>query len=248
MVSLRSSSLARELADKFLTEEDNMAPIRILIVDDHPVVRLGIRHLLDSQSDICVVGEAGDGFEALRLAKELHPDVILLDMEMPGMNGNQVVRQMQADGLHLPVLALSAHNDRQYIQEILSNGAAGYLIKEEVPAILTEAIRGVARGEQGWVSRSVAVQLTAWMREDGNEDSSWRNLTPRELEVLNEVAGGKTNQEVAFNLKISEKTVEKHLRGIFTKLRVESRVEAAVRAYRLGIIKESPEHSPLLPK
>jgi DNA-binding NarL/FixJ family response regulator len=211
-------------------------PIRVLLVDDHPVVRLGIRHLLDGEPDISVVGEAGDGFEAMRLVRDLTPDVVLLDMEMPGMNGSDVVQRMQADGISVPVLALSAHDDRQYIQELLKSGASGYLIKEEVPATLTDAIRGVARGEHGWVSRRVAARMSTWMMEDDVEEEPMRDLTPREMEVLREVAAGKTNQEIAYALVISEKTVEKHLRGIFNKLSVESRVEAAVRAFRLGLL------------
>ena len=215
-----------------------MPNIRVLLVDDHPVVRLGIRHLIESQTDIVVVGEAGDGFEAMRLVAELSPDIILLDMEMPGMSGGDVVQKLRADGIQTPVLALSAHDDRQYIQELLSNGAAGYLVKEELPAILTDAIRGVARGEQGWVSRKIAAQMTSWMKK-AEPVEYVRDLTPREMEVLREIVQGKTNQEIAFSLKISEKTVEKHLRGIFGKFNVETRVEAAVRAIRMGLVEES---------
>lgn len=216
-----------------------MSKIRVLLVDDHPVVRLGIRHLIESQTDIVVVGEAGDGFEAMRLVSELTPDIILLDMEMPGMNGSDVVQKLRAERINTPVLALSAHDDRQYIQELLSNGAAGYLVKEELPAILTDAIRGVARGEQGWVSRKIAAQMTSWMTKAAEPTEYVRDLTPREMEVLREIVQGKTNQEIAFSLKISEKTVEKHLRGIFGKFNVETRVEAAVRAIRLGLVEES---------
>ncbi len=216
-----------------------MVKIKVLLVDDHPVVRLGIRHLLEGEPDIAVVGEAGDGFEAMRLVKELSPDIVLLDMEMPGMSGGDVVQRLHAEGVKVPVLALSAHDDKQYIQELLKNGAAGYLVKEELPATLTDAIRGVARGEQGWVSRRVAAQMTTWMMEA--EPTVFRELTNREAEVLREIVSGKTNQEIALTLKISEKTVEKHLRGIFAKLQVETRVEAAVRAIRLGLLQENDE-------
>ena len=129
-------------------------------------------------------------------------------------------------------MALSAHDDKQYIQELLANGAAGYLIKEEVPEAIVEAVRGVARGEQGWVSRSVAAQMTNWMREDSQEDRM--GLTSREVQVLKAVVAGKTNQEIGLELGISEKTVEKHLEGVFSKLGVASRVEAAVHAVREG--------------
>jgi two-component system nitrate/nitrite response regulator NarL len=167
------------------------------------------------------------------MVKELHPDVLLLDMEMPGINGSQVASQLLRDGSPVHILALSAHNDKQYIQELLSSGAAGYLVKEEVPETIIEAVRGVARGERGWVSRSVAAQLSSWMRE---EPQSRNDLTPREVEVLHAVVAGKTNQEIGLALSISEKTVEKHLEGIFTKLGVASRVEAAVLAVREGFV------------
>ncbi|HEX7975346.1 MAG TPA: response regulator transcription factor [Anaerolineales bacterium] len=208
-----------------------MSPTQVLLVDDHPVVRAGIRQLLERAPDITIVGEASDGDEALRLVKELNPDVMLLDMEMPGINGNEVAQRLQKAGSPVRILALSAHDDRQYIQELLANGASGYLVKEEVPEAIIEAVRGVARGEHGWVSRRVAAQMSTWMR--GN-DTQRMGLTAREVEVLQAVVAGKTNQEIGLALGISEKTVEKHLEGVFTKLGVASRVEAAVHAVREG--------------
>lgn len=209
-----------------------MSPTNVLLVDDHPVVRTGIRNLLEKAPDIVVVGEASDGMEALELVKQLNPDVLLLDMEMPGLNGNEVAQELQKMGSPVRILALSAHDDRQYIQELLANGASGYLIKEEVPEAIIEAVRGVARGESGWVSRRVAAQMSNWMREDSQENRM--GLTPREVQVLRAVVDGKTNQEIGLDLGISEKTVEKHLEGVFSKLGVASRVEAAVHAVREG--------------
>ncbi len=208
-----------------------MSPTSVVIVDDHPVVRAGIRNLLEKAPDITVAGEASNGSEALNILKEHIPDVLLLDMEMPGMSGNEVAQAIQKAGLPVRILALSAHDDRQYIQELLSNGAAGYLVKEEVPETIVEAVRGVARGEKGWVSRRVAAQISSWM---GNERKEHNGLTSREVEVLQAVVAGKTNQEIGLTLGISEKTVEKHLEGIFAKLGVASRVEAAVYAVREG--------------
>ncbi len=208
-----------------------MSPTSVVLVDDHPVVRAGIRNLLEKAHDIVVVGEASNGTEALRLVKDLSPDVLLLDMEMPGLSGNEVAQQLQKLGIPTPILALSAHDDKQYIQELLSNGAAGYLVKEEVPEAIVEAVRGVSRGEKGWVSRRVAAQMSTWM---GNENQDRNGLTAREVQVLQAVVAGKTNQEIGLALGISEKTVEKHLEGIFAKLGVASRVEAAVRAVREG--------------
>lgn len=212
-----------------------MSPTTVLLVDDHPVVRAGIRNLLEKAVDITVVGEASNGEEALRLVKELNPQVLLLDMEMPGINGSEVAHQLQASGSTVRILALSAHDDKQYIQELLANGASGYLVKEEVPEAIVEAVRGVARGEQGWVSRQVAAQISNWMRADSTPHNRM-GLTGREAQVLHAVVDGKTNQEIGLLLGISEKTVEKHLEGVFTKLGVASRVEAAVHAVREGLV------------
>jgi DNA-binding NarL/FixJ family response regulator len=208
-----------------------MSPTSVLLVDDHPVVRAGIRNLLEHAPDIVVIGEASTGTEALKLVSDLSPDVVLLDMELPGISGNEVAQHLQRNGAATKILALSAHDDRQYIQELLANGAAGYLVKDEVPEAIVEAVRGVSRGEKGWVSRKVAAQMSTWM---GGENREHNGLTAREIQVLQSVVDGKTNQEIGLTLGISEKTVEKHLEGIFGKLGVASRVEAAVRAVREG--------------
>ena len=128
------------------------------------------------------------------------------------------------------ILALSAYDDKQYILELLASGASGYLVKEEAPEAIIEAVRGVAQGQQGWVSRRIAAQMMAWTREEPPKT----NLTEREMGVLRLVAAGKTNQEIGLALGISDKTVEKHLEAIFAKLGVASRVEAAVWAVRAG--------------
>lgn len=208
-----------------------MNEIKVLLVDDHPVVRKGIRNMLSNAVGIGVVGEANSGAEGIKLAKQISPDVVLLDMELPDISGNQVILELKSIQSPAIILALSAYADKEYIIGALANGASGYLTKEEVPENIIEAIRGVARGEQGWVSRQVAAHLATWVQQEKEEN---KQLTPREVEVLRGVVDGKTNQEIAFNLGISEKTVEKHLDGIFTKLNVSSRVEAAVRAVREG--------------
>jgi DNA-binding NarL/FixJ family response regulator len=209
----------------------DMPPTNVVLADDHPVVRAGIRNLLEQASDIVVIGEASNGKEALRMVEELKPDVLLLDMEMPGISGAEVAHELMASGSTVHILALSAHDDKEYIQELLANGASGYLVKEEVPNAIVEAVRGVSRGERGWLSRRIAAQMSAWMQE-GEQDR--KGLTTREVEVLQAVVAGKTNQEIGLALGISEKTVEKHLEGVFSKLQVASRVEAAVRAVREG--------------
>ncbi len=210
-----------------------MSPIRVILADDHPVVRNGIRHMLEKVVDIEVLGEASTGGEALRLVEDTKPDILLLDMEMPDLNGREVAQRLQSLGSPVKILALSAYDDPVYIRELLESGAAGYLVKEEAPETIVEAVRGVAHGEQGWVSRRIAAQMVSWVRGDEAERSQ---LTPREVDVLRLVVDGNTNQSVATTLGISEKTVEKYMDAIFTKLNVSSRVEAAVLAVRIGLV------------
>jgi DNA-binding NarL/FixJ family response regulator len=206
-----------------------MSPIRVVLADDHPVVRSGIRNLLERAVDITVVGEASNGSEALRLVGEVNPDVLLLDMELPDIKGIEVAQQIRQSGSSVKILVLSAHDDPLYIRELLESGAAGYLVKEEAPETIVDAVRGVAHGEQGWVSR----RIVSWMRGD---EVGEIKLTPREMDVLRLVVEGKTNQNIGVLLGISEKTVEKYLYAIFTKLEVTSRVEAAVYAVREGLV------------
>jgi DNA-binding NarL/FixJ family response regulator len=204
-----------------------MDKIRIMLADDHPVARAGIRNFLNKATDIEIVAEASDGKQALELAKKLVPDVLLLDIELPGLKGVEVARELQAISSPIKILVLSTYDDKQFIFGLLGNGAAGYLTKEEVPETIVDAVRGVARGEKGWVSRRVAAIMSAWTQT--NEISS-KSLTARELDVLKWVVKGKTNQEIGMELGISQKTVEKHLESVFAKLKVTSRVEAAVLA------------------
>lgn len=204
-----------------------MEKIRVMLADDHPVTRAGVRKFLSKAADIEIVAEAENGIDALELAKTLVPDVLLLDIELPGLKGLEVARQLQAANSPVHILVLSTYDDKQFIFGLLGNGAAGYLTKEEVPETIVEAVRGVARGEKGWVSRRIAAIMSAWTQTD---ESSNRSLTPREMDVLKWVVKGKTNQEIGMQLGISQKTVEKHLESVFAKLKVTSRVEAAVLA------------------
>lgn len=136
-----------------------MGKIRVLIADDHAIMRVGIKNILSRSPEICVVGEANNGAEALDLIHELNPDVLVLDMEMPVMDGVEVARRLQAMKSPVRILVLSAYDDRQYIIEMLKMGASGYLIKDEAPEVIVDAVQGVARGEEGWISRKAAVRL-----------------------------------------------------------------------------------------
>jgi DNA-binding NarL/FixJ family response regulator len=206
-----------------------MTNIQVLIADDHPIVCRGIRNIIDPAVGITVIGEARSGQEALQMIENLQPDVVLLDMELPDISGIEVVKQVTELGLSVRILGLSTYDDSEYITQLISLGASGYLLKDEVPDTIVEAIRGVARGETGWVSRRVAAKLSQILQDDQGKSTT---MTPRELEVLHLVVEGKTNAEIGLNLGISEKTVEKHLDAIFRKMGVFSRVEAAVMAVR----------------
>jgi DNA-binding NarL/FixJ family response regulator len=207
--------------------------IRVILADDHPVVRSGIRALVERAPDINVIGEASSGTEAVQMVTDYTPDVLLLDMEMPDMSGLEVAQHLQSIGSRVRVLALSAYADEQYVLGVLESGAVGYLTKDEAPTTIVEAVRGVARGERGWMSRRATAQLTASLWEDRKKHA----LTPRELDVLQLVALGRKNRQIALELQISEKTVEKHLGEIYSKLGVESRVAAVRSALDKGLIK-----------
>lgn len=210
-----------------------MTDIRVLIVDDHPIVCSGIRNILEPTFGIEVIGEAHTGAEALQMIDGSQPDVVLLDMKLPDMSGVEVIQKIYKSKQPTRVLGLSSYNDREFISQLLNHGASGYLLKEEVPELIVDAVRGVAHGEQGWVSRKVAAMLSdilAKEKETGTE------LTARELDVLRLVVDGKTNDQIGIILGISVKTVENHLHTIFQKMDVISRVEAAVRAVRESIV------------
>lgn len=205
----------------------------MLIADDHPVIRAGVKQILDSAADIELVAEAGNGDQALALTQELSPDVLLLDVEMPGTNGIEVASQLVKSGSRTKVLVLSMYDSPHHIAGLLSKGISGYLLKDEAPELLLEAVRGVAYGQDGWISRKVAAQVSRWFSEDETEDKFWSD---RKNEILKLVVDGKTNKEISHILEISEKTVERHLSEIFLRLGVESRTEAAVIALRENLV------------
>ena len=216
--------------------------IHVVLADDHPITREGIKKLLSDVKDIKLVGEAVDGEQALQLVDDLRPDVLLLDMEMPGIKGVEVAKQLRWTESSVHILALSTYDDKHYIFNLLATGACGYLIKEEIPQNILEAVRGVARGEKGWVSRRVAAIMATWTR-DGSEEND--QLTEREMQVLRLVVDGKTNQEIGYDIGISPKTVGKHLESVFSKLQVNSRVEAAVLAVRDGLVRRPDRNFPV---
>jgi DNA-binding NarL/FixJ family response regulator len=213
-------------------------PIRVLLADDHPLVRAGLRSTLLAEADLLLVGEAVDGNEAKRLSQELLPDVLLLDLNMPGPPASEIVAFMRKHCPAVQVLVLTAYDEDAYIQSLLAAGVAGYMLKDEVPESIVVAIHSVVQGGV-WFSRPVAEKLVDWKSVQATQSPSAlpsSALTDRELAVLQLVVDGYTNQEIGLSLGISDKTVEKHLREVFTKLGVASRVEAAVYAVRQGLV------------
>lgn len=204
-----------------------MPTIRVLMIDDHPIVRSGIRKLLEQARDITVVGEGDSGDVALDLIRRHKPDVLLLDMEMPGKTGVEVAREVNAAKLDVRILALSAYDDEQYIINLLASGAAGYLTKEEALDTIVDAVRGVAHGEEGWLSRRAVASMAAAVRDDpGPQPEIGPDFTEREREVLQLLIKGWTNQQIADELYLSERTVRFHLTNVYAKIGISSRAEA----------------------
>lgn len=208
----------------------------ILLVDDHPIFREGLRALIDKCDTATVVGEAGDGAEAVRLADELTPDLVIMDLTMPIMNGIDATRQITKKHPDIKVLALSMESDRFFVVEVLKAGATGYLLKDTAFAELTEAVATVARGET-YLPRKISTMLVKKFLQCIPEDMSlvYENLTPREREILQLIADGKSIKEIAYLLGISYKTVENQRQIIMQKLKLFSVAELTKYAVRHGL-------------
>jgi DNA-binding NarL/FixJ family response regulator len=213
-------------------------PIRILLADDHAMVRDGVRALLEKQPDMAVVAEAADGREAAQLAEEHRPDVVVMDIGMPNLNGIDATRRILAAHPHTAVVILSMHQDESYVLRSLKAGAKGYLLKDSLRSDVLEAIRAVAQGRSFLtrkISRMMQEDYIREMEQRGLEDS-YDLLTDREREVLQLAAEGKPNKEIAGVLGIGVTTVETHRTHILQKLGLHSVPELILYAVRKGII------------
>ncbi len=215
-----------------------MERIRVLLADDHAVLRAGLRALLGVEPDMEVVGEAENGEEAVRKTAELRPDVLVLDIAMPRLNGLDVIRTLRGQGIPSKVLVLTMHDEEQYLLQVLRAGGSGYVLKASADTALMEAIRTVYRGEAFLFPAATARLLEDYRdrrADDGND--GFDSLSEREREVLALTAAGYTNQEIADKLVISAKTVDTYRSRIMEKLRLHHRSELVKLALRHGLLK-----------
>jgi DNA-binding NarL/FixJ family response regulator len=216
--------------------------ISVLLADDHVVVRAGTRQLLERNPDITIIGEASTGQEAVQLANELGPDVVVMDIRMPGMSGVDATRAIKEAHPDMSVLVLTAHDDDEYVFALLQAGANGYLLKTAEADELVKAIRTVIRGELALAPMVAGKVVSQFTSGKGLPDvllsikNDYDGLTDREMDILRLVGKGLTNKEIGRNLYISDRTVQAHLSNIFSKLNVSSRTEAVMHAVRKGWI------------
>lgn len=215
-----------------------MNPIRILLADDHVVMRRGLRLLLESQPDFCVVGEASDGRQAVEQAQALKPDVVVLDVAMPNLGGIEAADRINASLPQTSIVILSMHSDESYVLRALKAGVKGYLLKDSAEGDLVDAIKAVHQAKAFFSPAISRMLVEDYMREIRNRrvDDSYELLTPREREVLHMLAEGKSNKDIATTLNLSLYTVETHRRNLQDKLNLHSFPELVLYAVRKGII------------
>lgn len=216
-----------------------MSKIKVLIADDHAMVSHGLKQILELEDDIVVVAQASNGQEAVELAWKVQPDVILMDINMPIMNGIQAITQLRQENCPARIIVLTIHEDREYLFKTLQSGAQGYVLKDAEPKMLVDAIRNVYIG-QSYIQPVMTSQLVKEFNRiylNSNDKSDDSSLSTREIEVIKLVADGMINKEIAKELYISEKTVKNHVSSIFKKLKVTDRTQAAIYAIKHNLKK-----------
>jgi len=216
-----------------------MGNIKVLLAEDHTIVRKGLRSLLEDEEGIEVIGEAEDGREAIKLAEKLHPDIVVMDIAMPGLNGLEATRQLRKLYPEIKILILSVYANEEYVFQTLQAGAEGYLVKKAAPSELILAIKAVHQGNSFLspsISRTVIDEYIRRAEEISEGDDTFKNLTARETEVLQLIAEGRKTREIAELLYISIKTVETHRAHIMDKLGIHSTAELTQYAISKGII------------
>lgn len=211
--------------------------IRILVVDDQPLVRSGFRMVIEERPDLELAGEAADGTQALELARELEPDVILMDVRMPNLDGVEATRQLVESGTRARILVLTTFDLDEYVYAAIRAGASGFLLKDVEPAELVDAIRVVAAGNSLFGPAATERLVARFAQQPGPDaGKTLGELTDRELEILRLLATGLSNAELAEQLFLSETTVKTHVSSILRKLRVRDRVQAVIAAYDAGLV------------
>ena len=214
---------------------EQLEKIKVLIVDDHQVVRQGLRTFLELQDDVIVTGEASDGLEAVEMVRQHKPDVVLMDLVMPRLDGISAMRQVMALGLSTRVIALTSFTEDDQVFPAIQAGASGYLLKDVSPEDLVEAIRAAHRGE-ATLHPDITRKLMEKVARPAVPEIQVEDLTQRELEVTRLVAQGRSNHEIAQELVISEKTVKSHVSNILGKLHLDDRTQLAIYAIKKGLV------------
>ncbi len=209
--------------------------VKIMIVDDHSMIREGLKNLLELDGDVEVIAEAENGEECLEKLNTVKPDVLLLDINMPKMNGLEVLQKLKDNKSKLKVLVLTVHNETEYLMKAVGIGINGYVLKDSESSELKKAIFAIYNGEN-YIQPSLIPALNSKMIEKSEDEMKIESLTRRELQVLKEMAVGKFNRDIAKEMEISERTVKNHISSIFKKLDVTDRTQAAVFAIRNNII------------
>lgn len=210
--------------------------IKVMLTDDHALMREGIKHLLEFDGSIEVIEEASDGIECLQKLEKIHPDILLLDINMPEMNGIEVLEELKRREDPLKVLILTVHSEVEYLVKAVDIGANGYILKDSGSSELKQAINVIMSGES-YIQPSLLPALNSRLINRDVDQDKLQTLTKREFEILTQVAGGMFNKEIAVNLNISERTVKNHISNIFRKIDVSDRTQAAVFAIRNNIVK-----------